>query len=96
MKLLELQKMILTIHELIEFIKLRGEVINTENSVFGIENDKYIERALLCYDGNYFVTYSILDNFIDRCYFEDMAEYDNEYSATVGYNNLFIHFNGAL
>ncbi len=96
MRLIELLKMMLTIPELIEFIKLHSEVINTENSPFSIDENTYMERALLLFDGDYFVMYSLLDKFIDRFYFERMEEYNNIHSATLGYNTLFTDFNGTL
>jgi len=78
----------MTIHELIEWIKLRGEAVELQDSVFGIPNDKYIERVIILWDNTYWVIYAIYDNFLERCYWEDMNDFDSEETAQIAYNEL--------
>ncbi|SNR24932.1 hypothetical protein [Flavobacterium sp. ov086] len=78
----------MTIHELIEWIKLRGEAVELQDSIFGIPNDKYIERVIILYDNTYWVIYAIYDNFLERCYWEDMNDFDSEETAQIAYNEL--------
>jgi hypothetical protein len=77
-----------TIHELIEMIKLHGEVVEINNSVLTLPNDKFAERALLLFNGLYFVTYVICDNFEERCPWEDIAVFRTELTARANYNSL--------
>lgn len=78
----------MTIHELIEWIKLRGEAVELQDSIFGIPNDKYIERVIIFHDNTYWVIYAIYDNFLERCYWEDMNDFDSEETAQIAYNEL--------
>jgi hypothetical protein len=78
----------MTIHELIESIKLRGEAVELQDSVFGIPNDKYIERVIILWDNTYWVIYAIYDNFLQKCYWEDMDDFDSEEKAQIAYNGL--------
>lgn len=79
----------LTIKELIEKVKLKGEYIPSEkDSVFGIPKNKYIERGIFFYEESYWVIYSILDNHILKCYWEDMDEYLNLNEAKKGFDKL--------
>jgi hypothetical protein len=93
-QLMELYNM--TIHELIEMIKLRGELIETEDNVFGIPNDRYVERAIILFENTYYVTYAILDNFADICYYESMDDYNREFQARNEYDKLLNKHDGAI
>jgi hypothetical protein len=93
-QLMELYNM--TIHELIEMIKLQGELIELENNVFGIPNDRYGERAIILFENRYYVTCAILDNFADICYYENIEVYNREFQARTEYNNLLNQHNGAI
>ncbi|KOS07216.1 hypothetical protein AM493_15115 [Flavobacterium akiainvivens] len=78
----------LPIKELIEVIKLQGDVIETEENIFGVSNNKYVDRRIIYYDKVFWVIYSILDNYEDKCYWEDMEGYSSEQLALIGYNEL--------
>lgn len=78
----------MTIHELIERIKSRGEVVELNESILGIPNDKYVERVILLYEDIYWVIYAVYDNFINKCYWEDMEDFESENKARIAYNEL--------
>lgn len=84
----------LTIHELIEIIKLRGESL--EYGILSIPNNKYIERFLILFEYKYYVIYEILDTFEDICHHEDIIDFVNENEARIQYNNLLIEHNGIV
>ena len=76
----------LNIYQFIEMIKKRGEVII--HDPVGIPYDKYIERALLIHDNSYYVTYMVLDNYMEECYWEDIEVFTTEIEARAFYNQL--------
>gem|GEM_PF-5060594 len=78
----------LSINELTEKIKLQGEIIETEETVFAIPNNKYVDRRIIYYDEVFWVVYSILDDYEEKCYWEDMEEYNSEQSALTRYHEL--------
>lgn len=83
-----LKKYEMTIHEFIDMIKRKGEVVTLKNNVFGISDDKYVERVVLFFDDHYFVTYMVLDDYILKCYWEDAECYPREFSAIDAYYSL--------
>ncbi len=78
----------MTIHEKIEQIKLKGNCLRHE--VIGMPNDKYSEPVILEYENNYFLIYSIYENFSDACPFEDMEEFNLLHRAERRYEELII------
>ena len=85
-----------TINEFIEMIKLRGTVINLNNSVLTLPNERFAERALLMYDDRYYVTYLVSENFSDQSPWEDIHVFENENDATNDYNNLVQMLNAEI
>lgn len=84
----------MTIHELIEMMKLKGIVC--EFGIISLFNDKYAEWALILFEDEYYVTYSVLDNYEDICYFEDIKDFENEFQARVCCLNLATTLNGTI
>jgi hypothetical protein len=84
------------IHEFIKMIKLKGIVMNLTNSVLALPNDRFAERALLMYDGRYYVTYIVSENYLEQSPWEDMHVFENENDATNGYNNLVQMLNAQI
>jgi hypothetical protein len=81
------------IHELIEMIKLRGKVVELNDSIFGIQNDKYVERVILFFNNVFWVTYAIYDNYNEQCYWEDLQDFISENQARIYYNDLINSLN---
>lgn len=78
----------MTINELIRMITLKGEPVESNENVFGIPNDKYVERAIVLHDNVFWVVYAILDNYIQRCYWEDIQDFATENQARIYYDGL--------
>lgn len=76
----------MTIHEKIEQIRLKGNCLRHE--VIGIPNDKYAEPVIMAYGNIYFVIYSVYENFIDACPYEDIEEFSRLYQAERRYEEL--------
>lgn len=91
-ELMEMYNM--TIHQLIEMIKLKGEAIELNGSVFGLPDEKYGERVIILFENRYYVTYTILDNFIEKVYHEDITIFENESKARDNYDDLLLELNG--
>jgi hypothetical protein len=85
-----------TIHEFIKMIKLKGIVMNLTNSVLALPNDRFAERALLMYDGRYYVTYIVSEHYLEQSPWEDILVFENENDATNGYNNLVQMLNAQI
>ncbi|BCY29693.1 hypothetical protein [Flavobacterium okayamense] len=78
-----------TISQLIEFLKNKGiGIITNESSVLGLPKNKYIERYILEYDNSFWLIYSIIDNFEDKCYYTDVEEYDDKIDVENAFINL--------
>lgn len=72
----------------VEIIKLRGEVIETEENIFGISNDKYVDVVIIYYDDVFWFIYSIFDNYLNKCHYQDVEVYDFEKLAVKRYDEL--------
>lgn len=84
----------MSIHELIEMIKIEGEVVEFNNSSLEMPNDKYVERIVLFHDDTYWLVYAIFDNSSEHPYWEDMQDFKSANQARSYYNeltNLQIH-----
>ena len=84
----------MTIHELIEMIKLRGEAL--EYDILSLPKDKYCERANILFEDRCFVICEVLDNYEDICHYEDIALFENEFEARIYYDNLVTRLNGEV
>lgn len=84
----------MTIHEQIAMMKLQGIVC--EFGIIGLLNDKYVEWAMILFEDEYYVTYSVLDNYADICYYEDIESFENELRARTYCLNLPTDLNGEV
>lgn len=84
----------MTIHELIAMMKLKGIVC--ESGIIGLLNDKYVEWAMILFEDEYYVAHSVLDNYEDICYYEDIEDFENELQARVYCLNLPTELNGEV
>lgn len=79
----------MTISEFIEFLKIKGKRILTEESnVLGLPDNKYIERYIVLYEDKYWLIFSVYDNYMDKCYYFDFEEYKRQHEAEKAYLNL--------
>lgn len=84
----------MTIHELIAMMKLRGIVC--EYGIISLLNDKYVEWAMILFEDEYYVAHSVLDNYEDICYYEDIEDFENEFQTRVFCLNLANILNGVV
>jgi hypothetical protein len=91
-----MEKHNMTIHKLIEMIKLKGEPLELKDNVFSIPNGKYGERAIILFEDRYYVTWEILDQIVEKSYLEDLVVFDKEFQARVKYDNLLTEHNGTI
>lgn len=77
-----------TKQDFIEMIKLRGKLIEHTDNVFPLLNDKFGERAVLQFNGLFYVTFIISGNFVEILYGDDVKVYDSENEARECYHDL--------
>lgn len=83
-----MREMNLTFPEAIEMIKLQGEVVETDESIFGITQNKFVERAIIIYRNYYWVVYSICDDYAEIFYYEGVESFNSLTRAERYYYNL--------
>ena len=71
-----------------ELLLRRGVLVPMDDNVFGIVNNKYVERYILEVDGQYYLHYYIHDNYVLHCYWEDIEIYPSLWSAEANYHRL--------
>jgi hypothetical protein len=81
-------EMNLSYPEAIEMIKLQGEVVETDESIFGITQNKFVERAIIIYRNYYWTVFSICDDYAEIFYYEEVKSFNSLNSAENYYYNL--------
>lgn len=72
--------------ELIENVKLNGELIRIENVT--LRDDKFCTLTLWNYNNLYYVIQTVLDNYQDVCHYEDGDEFTNNDQALLRFNAI--------
>jgi hypothetical protein len=76
--------------EELQIIERKAEHIYREDSILSLANDKYAERHLFYYDvtGLYYVQYTVFDNIIEYCHYNDGDVFDKKWKALEYYNSI--------
>lgn len=91
-ELMELHNM--TIHELIEMTKLKGEALKFD--ILSLPNDKHSQRALILFEDRYFAIYEILDNYEDTYHYADIQVFKDDFTARICYERIVKELNGEI
>lgn len=70
-------------------IQTKGKLSHQINSVIGCKADptKYIQKVIWEYQNQYYVDYAIYDNFVQKCYADEISSaYSTLNDAIVFYN----------
>jgi hypothetical protein len=86
----------MTVHELSYMIKLKGLVIPTEIGVDSLLGGTYVERAIILFEGKYFLTLIVLDKQLELCYYDELYVFDTHKEAQDFYKKLIIKLNSTI
>ena len=84
----------MTIHKRIAAIQINGSL--SENGIISLRNDKHLVWAMILFEDRYYVSISILGNYENRCYYEELQDFEAEAQARVFVLNLPNYFNGEV
>jgi hypothetical protein len=69
-------------------IQLRGKEILTEDNIFPIRYEKYIDRRIIEYEDQYYLIYQVFNNLKDILHYWDFEGFDSFDSVLRAYNKL--------
>jgi hypothetical protein len=77
-------------NEALKIIERKAEHLYRDDSILSLANDKYVERHLFYYGvtGLYYVQYTVFDNLIEYCHYNDGDIFDKKWKALEYYNSI--------
>ncbi|PWB23894.1 hypothetical protein [Flavobacterium sp. HTF] len=82
----------MTFNEFIDKVKNKGEKLY--DAILELPNDKYAEISMFRYNDNFYVGWTVLDNYLKKVHDEYCEVFDSNDKALNYYNNLEQTLNG--